>query len=135
MGKLARKDDSFNEEVCRVCSAQKTHESFMIIRIPAESRDSDLDLVDSQTRAFQIPEHLSEEEEGSHDVRKMVSVTRSPVGWKRDLASGSQQFRKLTVGSAPRWLRSVVVKNDVVKQRKVLVVSSPYMRMFPGLWM
>lgn len=65
----------------------------------------------------------------------MVSVTQTPVRRKLDLASGCQEFKKLAVGSAPGWLSSVVFKKNVVKQNKILVVSSPYTKMFPGLLM
>lgn len=96
----------------------------MIIRIPDESRDSDLDLADSQTCAFWVSGHLLEEEEereeeedekeeGSHDVRKMVLFTQTPVGWKLDLVSGCQEFGKFPVGSGPGWLSSAVFKNNV----------------------
>lgn len=111
-------------------------ESFVIIQIPDEGRDSDLDLADSRICAFWVPRHLpEEEEEGSHDVRKMVLVTQTPVGWKLDLVSGCQEFGKFPVGSGPGRLSRAVFKNNVVKQHKVLVVSSPYTRMLPGLCM
>lgn len=108
----------------------------MIIRIPDESRDSDLDLADSQTCAFWVPGHLpeeeEEEEEGSHDVRKMVSVT-DPCGMEARLGFWVSGIGKFPVGSGPGWLSSAVFKNNVVEQHKVFVVSSPYTRMFPGL--
>lgn len=79
-GKLARKH---SVRMYVGSALRRRHwENFMIIRIPDESRDSDLDLADSQTCAFWVPGHLpeeEEEEEGSHDVRKMVSVT-DPCG-------------------------------------------------------